>query len=156
MTDVSSVSGSATKSSGTTSATAGSSTASAMNRLGADPDMFLKLLVAQLKYQDPSSPTDPSQFLSQTAQFTTVEKLNQLADLDQKVFDSSRQQVASSMIGRTVSFKDASGTARTGLVTGVSIGSSTPNLTVNGVTVSLDAVTSVAATSTGGSSTKTN
>ena len=40
-----------------------------------DKDMFLKLLVAQLRYQDPSNPVDSSQFLSQTAQFSMVEQL---------------------------------------------------------------------------------
>ena len=32
-----------------------------------DKDTFLKLLVAQLKYQDPSNPADSTQFLAQTA-----------------------------------------------------------------------------------------
>ena len=43
-----------------------------------DKDMFLKLLVAQLKYQDPTKPADTTQFLAQTAQFTVVEKLSEL------------------------------------------------------------------------------
>jgi flagellar basal-body rod modification protein FlgD len=111
-----------------------------------DKDTFLKLLVAQMKYQDPSSPTDPTQFVSQTAQFTQVEKLTSLSDLTQRVYDSSRQQTATSMIGRTITFKDASGASRTGLVTGASVGSSTPNLTVAGVKVSLDDVTDVTVT----------
>ena len=106
-------------------------------------DTFLKLLVAQLKYQDPSSPTDPSQFLSQTAQFSQVEKLSQLADLSQKVYDASRQQTAASLMGRSVTWADVSGTAHTGTVTGISVGAATPNLTVDGATVSLDAVSSV-------------
>ncbi|HEY6795713.1 MAG TPA: flagellar hook capping FlgD N-terminal domain-containing protein [Kineosporiaceae bacterium] len=118
-----------------------------------DQDTFLKLLVAQLKYQDPSSPTDPTQFLSQTAQFTMVEKLNQLADLNQKVYDASREQTASSMIGRTVTWTDVSGTRHTGTVSGVSVGAATPNLTVDGATVSLDAVSAVASATTPASAT---
>jgi len=106
-------------------------------------DAFLKLLVAQLKYQDPSSPTDPSQFLSQTAQFSTVEKLNQLATLSQQTYDASRQQTATAMIGRTVTYTDVAGAAHTGTVTGVSVGASTPNLTVDGLPVSLDKVSAV-------------
>ena len=39
-----------------------------------DKDMFLQLLVAQMKYQDPMNPTDSSEFLSQSAQFTALEK----------------------------------------------------------------------------------
>ncbi|HSZ88179.1 MAG TPA: flagellar hook capping FlgD N-terminal domain-containing protein [Acetobacteraceae bacterium] len=44
-----------------------------------DPQMneFLQLLTAQLQNQDPTSPTDPTQFVSQLAQFSTVEQLVQ-------------------------------------------------------------------------------
>ena len=42
---------------------------------GFDKDMFLQLLVAQLKYQNPMEPMDSSQFMAQNAQYTTVEKL---------------------------------------------------------------------------------
>ena len=45
-----------------------------------DKDMFLQLLVAQMKYQDPMNPTDSSQFLSQSAQFTALEKMQVVAD----------------------------------------------------------------------------
>ena len=124
-----------------TSGTTGTTARASSNTV--DQDMFLKLLVAQLKYQDPSSPTDPSQFLSQTAQFSQVEKLSQLADLSQKVYDASRQQTAASLMGRSVTWADVSGTAHTGTVTGISVGAATPNLTVDGATVSLDAVSSV-------------
>ena len=41
----------------------------------ADKDMFLQLLVAQMRYQDPMNPTDSSEFLAQTAQFTALEKM---------------------------------------------------------------------------------
>lgn len=36
-------------------------------------DMFLQLLVAQLKSQDPLNPTDSSQFVTQLAQFQQLE-----------------------------------------------------------------------------------
>ena len=37
--------------------------------------MFLQLLVAQIKNQDPLSPADPSQFTSQLAQFSELEQV---------------------------------------------------------------------------------
>ena len=71
----------------------------------ADQDTFLKLLVAQLKYQDPSNPADSTQFLAQTAQFTQVEKLGQIAEMMQ-----SQQLIgASALVGRTVTYQDANG-----------------------------------------------
>jgi flagellar basal-body rod modification protein FlgD len=37
--------------------------------------MFLELLVAQIKNQDPLSPADPTQFTSQLAQFSELEQV---------------------------------------------------------------------------------
>lgn len=56
-------------------------------------NMFLQLLVAQLQNQDPTDPTDSTQFVTQLAQFQTMQQsLNQgtdisaiRADLDQLV-----------------------------------------------------------------------
>ncbi len=44
-------------------------------------DMFTKLLVAQIKNQDPLSPTDPSQFVNQLSQLSQTEALQNLANL---------------------------------------------------------------------------
>ncbi len=41
----------------------------------ADRDMFLRLLVAQIQNQDPLSPMDPTEFVSQLAQFSSMEQL---------------------------------------------------------------------------------
>ena len=41
----------------------------------ADKDVFLQLMVAQLKNQDPLSPTDSAQFMGQLAQFSQLEQL---------------------------------------------------------------------------------
>lgn len=46
---------------------------------GAISDMFTKLLVAQVKNQDPLSPTDPSQFVSQLTQLSQVEAMQKMA-----------------------------------------------------------------------------
>ena len=44
---------------------------------------FLKLLVAQIQYQDPLNPTDSTQFLSQLTEFSQLEQLIQMrTDLD--------------------------------------------------------------------------
>jgi len=110
-----------------------------------DQETFLKLLVAQLKYQDPTNPADATKFLTETAQFTVVEKLGVLTDLNTQMLNATRSQSAASMIGYPVTYTDPSGVSRTGTVTGSTLGSS-PTLTVGGVPVGLDAVTAVGST----------
>ena len=137
-----------TGSTGSTTGTGATGTSSSTNGVSKDfdKDTFLKLLVAQLKYQDPTNPTDATQFMSQTAQFTVVEKLDALSALDQKVLDATRAQSAASLIGRQVTYTDYSGTSRTGTVTGTTFGSQNPALTIDGTQVALDSVTAVGTT----------
>ncbi|MDO5157002.1 MAG: flagellar hook capping FlgD N-terminal domain-containing protein [Eubacteriales bacterium] len=43
-----------------------------------DKDAFLQLLVAQMQYQDPLEPTDNTEYMSQLAQFSSVEELQNI------------------------------------------------------------------------------
>ncbi|GAA2504552.1 flagellar hook assembly protein FlgD [Winogradskya humida] len=105
-----------------------------------DQDTFMKLLVAQLKYQDPSKPADSTQFLAQTAQFTQVQKLGQIADMLQ-----AQQLIgASALVGRTVTYQDGDGNTHSGVVTKTKLnGDSEPTLVVGNMDVQLSKVTEV-------------
>jgi len=60
------------------------STPSAPGSPLANQSVFLQLLIAQLKHQDPEDPADGTQFVTQLAQFTTLEQTTQSRlDLDQ-------------------------------------------------------------------------
>jgi flagellar basal-body rod modification protein FlgD len=132
--------------------TAGTDTgATTTTSKSADKDMFLQLLVAQMKYQDPMNPTDSSQFLAQSAQFTALEKMQNVADQTAQLVTSQMAFGASSLVGRTVSWTDADGAPQTGAVTGVTFGTDGPTLDVGGNQVSLGQVQSV----TGGSTAST-
>jgi len=67
-------------------------------------DTFLKLLVAQMKYQDPLAPTDSTQFLTQTAQFTQVSTLQQISKDQQSMGHTNELLAASGMVGRGVTY----------------------------------------------------
>ena len=114
-----------------------------------DQEAFLKLLVAQLKYQDPMTPADGTEFLSQTAQFTQVEKLNELAKSQQAMLSAQQMISASSLVGRTVTYLDTDGSQRTGVVTSASLGGGDPIVKVNGVPVPLSSVNEVNASTPG-------
>jgi flagellar basal-body rod modification protein FlgD len=105
-----------------------------------DQDTFMKLLVAQLKYQDPSKPTDSAALMAQTAQYTQVEKLGQLVDM------MTAQQLigASALVGRTVTYQIADGTTLSGVVKMAKLnGGSEPTLVVGNTDVPLSKVTEV-------------
>jgi flagellar basal-body rod modification protein FlgD len=65
-------------------------------------DTFLKLLVAQLKYQNPMAPNDGTEFLTQTAQFTQLETLQKIEKLMTSSAAASEVLEASAMVGRRV------------------------------------------------------
>jgi flagellar basal-body rod modification protein FlgD len=108
-----------------------------------DQDTFLKLLVAQMKYQDPSSPADSTQFLAQTAQFTQVEKLGQIADAQASMLSAQLMVGASNLVGRTVTYLDAAGAEQTGVVKSATLGGSDPTLRVGFTDVQLSKVKEV-------------
>ena len=111
-------------------------------------DDFLKLLVAQLRYQDPSSPMDSSQFMAQTTQLTSVEKLTELAATSRDGFAVQQRLGAASMVGRSVSWTAEDGTTGSGAVSAVSLAGPQPVLTIGDVEVPLDRVTRVANSAT--------
>lgn len=53
----------------------GATTATERNKAKQTKDMFLKLLVAQMKNQDPMNPASPDQLAAQLAQFSSLEQL---------------------------------------------------------------------------------
>jgi flagellar basal-body rod modification protein FlgD len=109
----------------------------------ADKDMFLQLLVAQMKYQDPMNPTDSGEFLAQSAQFTALEKMQAVADQTAQLLASQMAFGASGLVGRTVSWTGADGVPQTGTVNGVTFGTEGPMLDVAGSQVPLGQVQSV-------------
>jgi flagellar basal-body rod modification protein FlgD len=105
-----------------------------------DKDTFLKLLVAQLKYQDPSNPADPTQFMSQTAQFTQVEKLGDIEDL----MKSQRLVNASALVGHPVTYMDENGAKLSGVISSAKLnGDSEPMLHIGNTDVLLSKVMEV-------------
>lgn len=66
---------------------------------------FLKLLTAQLTNQDPMSPMDNAEFLSQMAQFSTVdgiERVNSGIEGLANTMSQSQVQTAASLLGKSV------------------------------------------------------
>lgn len=126
---------------GVTSGAATSSTTGA-NSFG-DQKVFLELMVAQMRYQDPLNPADSSEFMAQTAQFTALEKMQSVADQTALLFSSQMAFGATSMIGQTVRWYDESGVEQSGTVQGATYLSTGPMLSVDGNQVPITGVISV-------------
>jgi flagellar basal-body rod modification protein FlgD len=111
---------------------------------GSQKDMFLKLLVAQMKYQDPANPASSSEFMAQTATFTQVEKLEEIAAQNASMLALQRSSSAGALVGRTVSYTDEAGATKTG-VTSVRLGTDSSEATaiVGGVSVPMGRITEV-------------
>ncbi len=105
-----------------------------------DYNGFLQLLIAQMRNQDPTNPTDSTEYMSQLAQLSTVEQAVQTnAKLDSLLSSSAIQQ-AEGLIGRTASFTDEKGEETTGKIKEVTIISGGAVATLeNGVKVALGA-----------------
>lgn len=111
-------------------------------------DAFLKLLVAQLKYQDPMNPADGADFMAQTAQFTMVEKLAAMQKQGETTIASQKQLQAIQLVGKQVSYTDTVGMLREGVVQSARFTPDGQTLTINGTTVNLSSVTGVTHSST--------
>jgi flagellar basal-body rod modification protein FlgD len=101
------------------------------------------LLVAQLKYQDPSKPMNNTEFLAQTAQFTTVEKLSEVAEVQQNLLALQSQLGASNFIGKSVLYTGTDGKEATGVVTAAKFSGTSPTLRVGDTDVAFTAVKEV-------------
>nr|WP_300054158.1 flagellar hook capping FlgD N-terminal domain-containing protein [uncultured Nocardioides sp.] len=112
-----------------------------------DKQMFLELMVAQLRYQDPLNPADSGEFLAQSAQFTALEKMQDVSDRVGALLGSQMAFGAGAMVGQSVSWIDADGvTTHAGVVAGVTFGAQGPVLDIDGSQVPLAQLLSVGAT----------
>lgn len=118
-----------------------------------DKQMFLELMVAQLRYQDPLNPTDSAEFLAQSAQFTALEKMQEVAEQSAAMVSAQLAFGASGLVGREVRYLGADGTELTGTVASVSFGAEGPTLDVGGTSITLGQVVTVTAGSTDPTST---
>jgi flagellar basal-body rod modification protein FlgD len=108
-------------------------------------DTFLKLLVAQMRYQDPSNPADTTQMMAQTAAFSQVEKLEQLVNQNASMLVLQESATAGALVGRTATYTDTTGASVTGTVTSVRLASqkSEAIAVIGGVEVQVGRITEI-------------
>ena len=121
--------------SGTTGSTSTTSVSNPAAILGQDG--FLQLLVAEMQNQDPlSSSQDPTQSVTQMAQFSSVEQLTNLVQ-------SGQQAQSIGLIGHTVAYTDSAGNPGQGVVDAVTFNQGQPVIDIGGTGISLSQIVGV-------------
>ncbi|UCP01310.1 flagellar hook assembly protein FlgD [Borrelia hermsii] len=85
-------------------------------------DDFLKLLITQLKYQDPTDPMKDKEFIAQMAQFSALEQMTNMS----KSFESLSSALGANkdldLLGKIVEFEHTDGEIIKGKVTNIKTG----------------------------------
>ena len=118
----------------TTQSSSTSNTSATSSLLG--KDQFLQLMMAELQNQNPMSPnsSDPTQYVTELAQFTSLEQQTNTAQSTAQSAAANQASQALALLGHTVSYIDPAGNSGTGVVQKVDFTTSGPTLTVNGET----------------------
>jgi flagellar basal-body rod modification protein FlgD len=111
-----------------------------------DSEMFMKLLVTQLKNQDPSTPMDTNAMMSQTTQLAMMEQVTAQTTTANENFSLQMRIAASNLVGREVSYTGPDGVEVKGTATSVSFAEAVPKVSVGGKEVALDLISGIATT----------
>ncbi|MDX8477633.1 flagellar hook assembly protein FlgD [Mesorhizobium sp. VK24D] len=97
------------------------SNTTATSKTAVDYQSFLKLLIAEMKNQDPTKPMDSTQYVAQLATFSQVEQSVQTNSKLDQIMQSSALSQADALIGRSITSADGK---TTGTVASVKLASS--------------------------------
>ena len=90
------------------------------SKTAVDYQSFLKLLIAEMKNQDPTKPMDSTQYVAQLATFSQVEQSVQTNTKLDQIMSSSALSQADALIGRSITSADGK---TTGVVASVKLAS---------------------------------
>lgn len=97
------------------------SSTTATSKTAVDYQSFLKLLIAEMKNQDPTKPMDSTQYVAQLATFSQVEQSVQTNTKLDQIMSSSALSQADAIIGRNITSADGK---TSGTVASVTLSSS--------------------------------
>src|SRR5437879_8791548 len=115
---------------------AGSPQSSAIGAL--DGNAFLKLMIAQLQYQNPFQPMDTTAMMQQTSALTSVQTLQDMSALQKTMLGMQEAATANGFIGKQVTATDASGSTLTGVVGNVTYTATGPLRHVGGTALPME------------------
>jgi flagellar basal-body rod modification protein FlgD len=105
-------------------------------------DDFLKLLITQLSYQDPTAPMEDKEFIAQMAQFSTLDQMTSMANDFARLTNVLAGNEAVSALGKSVELFEGENIVQ-GTVKAVTRGTDAPQILVNGNYYSWEQVSKV-------------
>jgi flagellar basal-body rod modification protein FlgD len=127
---------------GSNSTSGSGSSVNSYNNL--DPEDFLKMLLAELQNQDPTSPVDSTEILQQVSQIKAIESNQKLSDTLTSLQFQQSLGAASSLLGQKITGTADDGTAINGAVDSVSVSDSKVYLKVGDNAVAMENVSAIA------------
>lgn len=122
-----------------------SSTVSSIGSGTNSQDLFIQLLVAQLRNQDPLNPVSSQEFITQLSSLSTVQGLQSLNASFSEVLKLQQFTQGTDLIGKTVEYTPAGGGSASGKVDALTAVDGKFQLQIGQTTVGLDQVTRVKA-----------
>ncbi|EOA80417.1 flagellar hook assembly protein FlgD [Borreliella burgdorferi] len=101
------------------------------NKVNLGKDDFLKLLITQLRYQDPTNPMKDKEFIAQMAQFSALEQMANMSRSFEKLSSSLEIRKDLDLLGKVIKFQHGDGEIVGGRVTNIKTGA-IPQVMVNG------------------------
>ncbi|MGF6508009.1 flagellar hook assembly protein FlgD [Paraburkholderia sp. 32] len=100
-----------------------------IDSIGLDMQSLLQIILTQLTYQDPLKPVDNFEFVSQLAQFTSLEQTRQITDKIDDLLSVQSATQTLGLLGRNVDVQTDTALL-SGIVKSVSFKDSQPQLTI--------------------------
>jgi flagellar basal-body rod modification protein FlgD len=110
---------------------------------GMGKDDFMQLLIAQLKNQDPMKPMEDKEFITQLAQFSSLEAMEKMTQQMEDLTGSQMLVQAATLIGKQVTAKLENGDVVTGTISQVKIVDGQPVAVVNGREIDTSLITTI-------------
>ncbi|MCL2093186.1 MAG: flagellar hook assembly protein FlgD [Treponema sp.] len=105
-------------------------------------DDFLRILITQLRHQDPTAPMQDTEFIAQMAQFSSLEQMSNMAADFARMAQMLQQSDAASVLGKGVELNLGDDQVIQGVVQAVTR-DEMPQILVNGVYFNWDMVTRI-------------
>ncbi len=106
---------------------------------------FMKLLITQLRNQDPTKPLEDKEFITQMTQLTSLKQLNEMINTMQTFSKELAFTRTLGLVNKEVIYERAEGVMARGIVESIRVKNGQTFLNVNGEEVSLEQVSEIAA-----------